>query len=251
MQIRVIQTVPELSRVAAAHAASVLTRAIATQGHARLVAATGNTQFGFLEALTGTPGIDWSRVELFHLDEYLGMAGDHPGSFSRFMRDRLIAHTGIVDHHLIDGAGDPIEVIRMLTAALRSAPIDLAVTGIGENGHLAFNEPPADFETREAFLVVALDETSRRQQVGEEWFARVEDVPTHAITMTVPEILRARNNNCVAHGARKARAVAACFNGAPTPAAPASILATHDAATIYLDPAASNLLLPTVAAARD
>jgi glucosamine-6-phosphate deaminase len=251
MQIRVVQSVPELGRVAAAHAASILTRAIVAQGRARLIAATGNSQFGFLEALTGSPGIDWSRVELFHLDEYLGMPGDHPGSFNRFMRERLIARTGIVDHHLIDGTGDPVEVIRTLTAALRSTPVDLAITGIGENGHLAFNEPPADFDTKEAFLVVALDETSRRQQVGEEWFARVEDVPTHAITMTVPEILKARNIICVVHGARKARAVASCFNGVPTPAAPASILATHASATVYLDPAASDLLLPTVAAARD
>lgn len=250
MQIRVVQSVPELSRLAGAHAAAVLTRAIAAEGRARLVAATGNSQFGFLEALIATPGIDWSRVELFHLDEYLGLPGDHPGSFSRFMQDRLIAPTGIVHHHLIDGTGDPVDVIRTLTAALRSAPIHLAVTGIGENGHLAFNEPPADFDTTEAFLVVALDETSRRQQVGEEWFARVEDVPTHAITMTVPEILEARHIICLAHGTRKARAVASCFNGAPTPAAPASILARHEATTVYLDSAAASLLLPTVAAAR-
>jgi glucosamine-6-phosphate deaminase len=248
MQIRVFKTVPDLNRDAAAHAGSVLKRALETQGRARLVAATGNSQFGLLDELIATPGINWSRVELFHLDEYLGLPADHPGSFCRFMRDRLIARTGIVEAHLIDGMGEPARVIGELTRQLRDAPVDLAITGIGENGHLAFNEPPADFETSEAFLVVKLDETSRRQQVGEEWFARVEDVPTHAITMTVPEILKAREIVCLAHGTRKARAVASCFNSAPTPYAPASMLTAHGHATVYLDAEAASLLLPTVAA---
>ena len=247
MQIRILNTVPELNRQAAAHAASVLTRALASQDRARLVAATGSSQFGFLDELIATPGIDWPRVELFHLDEYLGLPADHPGSFCRFMRDRIIARTGIIHHHLIDGTGDPLAVIRELTGELRRAPIDLAITGIGENGHLAFNEPPADFDTHEAFVVVALDETSRRQQVGEEWFARVEDVPTHAITMTVPEILKAGAIVCLAHGTRKARAVASCFNSAPSPHAPASMLTTHPRTTVYLDSEAGSLLLPTVA----
>ncbi len=247
MQIRVIETVDELSRLAAADAADVLVRAIAARGTARLVAATGSTQFPFLAALTATPGIDWRRVVLFHLDEYLGLPADHPGSFCRFIRDRIIAPTGIVDAHLIDGMGEPAAVIEALTAELRRAPVDLAVTGIGENGHLAFNEPPADFETTAAFKVVALDDISRRQQVGEEWFRRVEDVPTHAITMTVPEILKTGSIVCLAHGARKARAVGACFNRAPSPEAPASALATHAAATVYLDAAAAAELLPGVA----
>ena len=249
MQIRVIGTIEELGRQAAARAAAALTRAIATRGRARLVAATGNSQFVFLDAILATPGIDWSLVELFHLDEYLGLPAEHPGSFSRFMRDRLITPTGIVGHHLIDGMGEPGAVIAALTTALRSAPVDLAVTGIGENGHLAFNEPPADFTTTEAFKVVALDETSRRQQVGEAWFGQVEDVPTHAITMTVPEILKTTEIVCLAHGTRKARAVAACFNRAPSPDAPASILTTHPRATVFLDTAAASLLLPAVEAA--
>jgi glucosamine-6-phosphate deaminase len=248
MQIRVLETVPELNREAAANAAAVLKRALAARDRARLVAATGSSQLGFLDELTATPGIDWSRVELFHLDEYLGLPADHPGSFCRFMRDRLITRTGIVDHHLINGTGDPVAVIRELSEALRRAPVDLAITGIGENGHLAFNEPPADFETSEAFVVVALDETSRRQQVGEAWFARVEEVPTRAITMTVPEILKARDIVCLAHGTRKARAVASCFNSSPTPFAPASMLTTHRHTTVYLDAEAASLLLPTVTA---
>lgn len=248
MHIRILETVPDLNRQAAAHAASVLKRTLESKDRARLVAATGSSQFGFLDELTTTPGIDWPRVELFHLDEYLGLPADHPGSFCRFMRDRLITRTGIVHHHLIDGMGDPGAVIRALTEALRLAPIDLSITGIGENGHLAFNEPPADVETSEAFVVVALDATSRRQQVGEAWFARVDEVPTHAITMTVPEVLKTREILCLAHGTRKARAVASCFNSSPTPFAPASMLATHPHATVYLDAEAASLLLPTVVA---
>jgi glucosamine-6-phosphate deaminase len=166
------------------------------------------------------------------------------------MQDRVIARTGIRTAHLIDGTGKPGAVISALTQELRSAPIDLAITGIGENGHLAFNEPPADFSTTEAFVVVELDETSRRQQVGEDWFARVEDVPTHAITMTVPEVLKARHIVCLVHGTRKARAVSACFNTAATPMAPASALTSHPRATVYLDTDAASLLLPTTATTR-
>jgi glucosamine-6-phosphate deaminase len=248
MLLRVLDSVEELSRLAAAEAAAALTRAITSKGRARFIAATGSTQFPFLDALTTTPGIDWTRVELFHLDEYLGLPADHPGSFRRFIRDRIITPTGIVNYHLIDGDGEPAAVIRALTSELRRAPVDLAVTGIGENGHLAFNEPPADFNTGESFKVVTLDDISRRQQVGEAWFPNVEAVPTRAITMTVPEILRAGSIVCLAYGARKAHAVGACFNAPPSPGAPASVLATHAATTVYLDRDAAVELRPDVLA---
>lgn len=248
MQIHVTTTAEAIDRLAARHAAAVLVQAIAAHGRARLVAATGRSQLGLLDALVGTPGIEWSRVELFHLDEYLGVPADHPAGFSRYMTDRLIARTGITHHHLIDGMRPPEVVILELTRALRAAPIDLALTGIGENGHLAFNEPPADFTTTDAFMVVALDDTSRRQQVGEGWFTRLDEVPTHAITMTIPAILEAREIVCLAHGARKARAVAACFNTPPTPLAPASVLAGHPVATLYLDQDAASRLEPPVKA---
>lgn len=242
MQIRVIPTVQELTQRAAAHAAATLMRVLASGGQARVVAATGSSQLGFLEALTATPGIDWARVELFHLDEYIGLDATHPGSFSRFIRERILVPTGITRYHLIDGTADPARVIPELTGLLRNAPVDLAFTGIGENGHLAFNEPPADFSTSESFVVVTLDEISRQQQVGEQWFGRIEDVPTRAITMSIGQILQAREIICLAHGTRKAAAVAACFNARPTPAAPASILATHPATTVYLDAAAAGRL---------
>lgn len=251
MQIQLSHDAVDVSRRAAAQAAGILTRAIAEVGRARLVAATGSSQFSLLEALVASGGIDWSKVELFHLDEYLGLPADHPASFCRFMRERLIEPAGIRVAHLIDGLGDPADLIPRLTDALRSAPIDLAITGIGENGHLAFNEPPADFTTTDAFIVVALDDTSRRQQVGEGWFTSLDEVPTHAITMTVPAILSARDIVCLAHGTRKARAVAACFNGGLSPAAPASALATHARATVFLDSAAASLLRPAVAGAAD
>lgn len=242
MQIRVIPAVDDLNRVAAAHAADTLRRALADRPTARLVAATGSSQLGFLEALIATPGIDWPRVELFHLDEYIGLPQDHPGSFSRFLTDRLIAPSGIIRAHLLDGMADPAAVIAAVGRELARASVDLAFTGVGENGHLAFNEPPADFDTDDPFLVVSLDDVSRRQQVGEKWFARVEDVPARAITMSVRQILKAREIVCIAYGARKARAVAACFGAAPTPLAPASALTAHAHATVYLDADAAALL---------
>ena len=242
MQIRVIATVDELERTAADHAASTLRQRLSCQRSVRLIAATGSSQIGFLERLIATPEIDWSRVELFHLDEYLGLPANHPGGFRRFILDRIVEPAGIQTFHLIDGTAEPAAEIRRLTALLGSAPVDLAFTGIGENGHLAFNEPPADFGTDESFVVVDLDEVSRRQQVGERWFARFEDVPARAITMTIRQILRTREILCLAHGTRKAAAVAACFSQSPTPLAPASILATHPAATVYLDRDAAALL---------
>jgi glucosamine-6-phosphate deaminase len=235
MQIRVIPTVEALEAAAAAHAASTLVGRLGSQASVRLIAATGSSQIGFLERLVATPGIDWTRVELFHLDEYLGLPADHPGGFRRFIIDRIVQPTGIKTFHLIDGTVEPTLEIGRLTALIGSAPVDLAFTGIGENGHLAFNEPPADFETAASFVVVDLDDVSRRQQVGERWFARLEDVPSRAITMTIPQILRTREILCLAHGTRKARAVAACFGQSPSPMAPASRLASHPGTTVYLD----------------
>lgn len=248
MQIRVIASVAELNRTAAAHAAETLRRALSSRGHARLIAATGSSQLGFLDELVAAGGIDWPRVELFHLDEYVGLPPAHPGSFSRFITDRIVARTGITRCHLLDGSADPQTVMTEVAHELERAPVDVAFTGIGENGHLAFNEPPADFHTDQAFRLVELDEMSRRQQVGEGWFASLDDVPTHAMTMTIRQILKAGEIICLAHGTRKARAVAACFSGPPAPMAPASALATHANATIYLDTSAAALLPSSITA---
>jgi glucosamine-6-phosphate deaminase len=185
--------------------------------------------------LTRLPGIDWKRVEMFHLDEYIGLPASHPASFCRFLQERLIQKTGIVHHHLLHANEDPSEVIRQTGKALLAAPIDVAFVGIGENGHLAFNDPPADFETEEPYIIVTLDEACRRQQLGEGWFATLADVPQRAISMSIRQILKTKQIVCIVPEARKANAVKACFTGEISPLAPASILRTHANTTVYLD----------------
>ena len=242
MDIRILEDRRQIGEEGARQAAEVLKEAISSRGRARMIAATGTSQFELLAVLSADASVDWAKVELFHLDEYIGLAASHPASFRRFLLERLISPTGIRRHHLLDGESDPAVVIGEVTRALREAPVDLACVGVGENGHLAFNEPPADFGTSEAFLVVALDEVSRLQQVGEGWFVSLADVPTHAITMTVPQILEAAEIVCLVPDARKALAVRDCFRGPVTPMAPASVLQRHPRTTVYLDRASAALL---------
>jgi glucosamine-6-phosphate deaminase len=236
-----------LGEAAATQAAAAMTRAIAQRGRARILVATGASAFEYLEALTAREGIDWSRVEMFHLDEYIGLSPDHPASFRRFLMERLIRPTGLERYHFLDGQRDPVAECRRVGAALREAPIDFASVGIGENGHLAFNDPPADFETDEPYLVVELDEACRRQQVGEGWFESLEDVPTRAISISIRQILAASEIACIVPDARKAEAVRNCLAGPVSPMAPASILQTHPNTTVYLD-TPSAALLPRTAA---
>jgi len=238
----------EMARVAADQAASILRDTIQKQGKARLIAATGAAQFEFLEALTTLPAIDWKRVEMFHLDEYIGLPKTHPASFCRFLKERLIQKTGMVHYHLLNGDEDPAEVIRRTGEALQSEPIDVAFVGIGENGHLAFNDPPADFETEEPYIIVTLDEPCRRQQLGEGWFDSLADVPRRAISMSVRQILKTKQILCIVPDARKANAVKACFDGEISPLAPASILRTHPNTTVYLDKNSAALLPPATLA---
>jgi glucosamine-6-phosphate deaminase len=238
----------EMAKVAAGQAAAILRQTIEAQGKARLIAATGASQFEFLEVLTGLPGIDWQKVEMFHLDEYIGLPASHSASFRRFLQERLIQKAGIKKYFLLDGEQDLAEVIRRTSQALLSAPIDVAFVGIGENGHLAFNDPPADFETEEAYIVVKLDEACRRQQLGEGWFATLGDVPRRAISMSVRQILKAKKILCIVPDARKAKAVKACFEGEISPLVPASILRTHPDTTLYLDAQSAALLRPATLA---
>lgn len=239
MQTVIFSSAAELVRYAATHAAESLRRALAAKPLARLVAATGSSQIEFLAALIAAPGIDWPRVELFHLDEYIGLGEDHPASFRRFLQDRLIVPAKIQRTHLLDGLADPATVARDVGRALAAAPVDLLLCGIGENGHLAFNDPPADFDTADPYLIVALDEACRRQQVGEGWFPAIDAVPSRAISMSIRQILAASEIICVVHGARKAEAIAKCFGGGISNLAPASILRTHRRATLYVDTAAT------------
>lgn len=242
MELKVFDDKFSLSKAAAVQAAAAIRKAIQNRGHARVIAATAASQLHFLDALTKAEKIDWSRVELFHLDEYIGLPTTHPGSFRKMLLEQLIQKTGITQYHLLDGDGDALEVVRRVGAAITTAPIDIAFVGIGENGHLAFNDPPADFETNDPYLIVKLDEACRLQQVGEAWFADISQVPTHAISMSVREILKAREILAVVPDSRKAQAVKACFEGEISPMAPASILRTHASATIYLDKSSAALL---------
>ncbi len=242
MKIHVFADSASLGRAAAADGARILREVIRKQGTARFIVATGASQFAFLGALTRRKHLDWARTEMFHLDEYLGLPASHPASFRKYLLERLIRPAGITRYHFLDGEADPAEVCRATGAALNAAPIDVAFVGIGENGHLAFNDPPADFETEEPYRVVELDEACRRQQLGEGWFARLEDVPRRAISMTIRQILKARRILCIVPDARKANAVRACLAGGITPMAPASALRMHSDVTVYLDRDSAALL---------
>jgi glucosamine-6-phosphate deaminase len=230
--VKILPSKAEMAQAAARHAADSLRALLAAKQTVRLLAATGASQFEFLEKLGAEQGIDWPRVELFHLDEYVGLSPTHPASFARYIMERIIEPFGIVRHHLLNGTLDTHAV----AAALASSPIDLAFCGIGENGHLAFNDPPADFETDEPYLVVNLDEACRRQQVGEGWFASLDEVPTQALSISIRQLLKANEIICVVPDARKAAAVKLCLLGPVSPDAPASILRVHPNATIFLEP---------------
>ena len=236
MLLRVFDDKISLANAAAEQAASAIRGAIRERGKARIIAATAASQLEFLTALTRAPGIAWSQVEAFHLDEYIGLASTHPGSFRKMLMEQLLAKTGIPRYHLLEGdAEDPAAAVRKVSQALASAPIDVAFLGIGENGHIAFNDPPADFDSEDPYMIVTLDEACRRQQVGEAWFSDISQVPKRAISMSARQILKAKEILAVVPDQRKAAAVKACFEGEISPMAPASILRRHPNATVYLD----------------
>ncbi len=241
MDIKIFSNAHALGNYAAHMAAEVL-QPISSAGTARIIAATGASQFEFIGALTQAPGIDWSKVEMFHLDEYVGLPIMHPASFRKYLFERLIRPTGIINYHLLDGEGDVAAMCRSTGELLNQAPIDVAFVGIGENGHLAFNDPPADFETNEPYLIVKLDEACRRQQVGEGWYKDLSEVPQQAISMSIRQILKAKKILCIVPDQRKAQAVKVCLEGPVDVHAPASILQTHPDVTVFLDRASASLL---------
>jgi len=243
-KIEILADKYSLGQAAGDHAARSLRRMLGDQKIARLVAATGASQFEFLDALTSAPGIDWSRVEVFHLDEYIGLPSTHPASFRKYLFERLIHKAGITRYHLLDGDGDPRGSVTKIGAELQSKPVDILFAGIGENGHLAFNDPPADFQVTDPYLIVDLNEECRRQQVNEGWFSNLTDVPGKAISMSVRQILRSNEIIVVVPDTRKARAVKACLEGEISPMMPASILRNHPNTTIYLDEDSAALLNP-------
>jgi glucosamine-6-phosphate deaminase len=234
----------EMARDAAVEAADAIRGAISDRGEANVMLATGNSQLAFLVELIQQPDITWERVRAFHMDEYVGLAASHSASFRRYMRERVAAHLPIMEFHYIEGdAPDPEAEAARYAALLRENPLDLTCAGIGENGHLAFNDPPvADFDDPLDVKVVALDEASRRQQVGEGHFATIADVPTHAITVTIPALLLAERVLVIVPEARKARAVREALYGPISTACPASILRRQENAMLFLDLESSTLL---------
>lgn len=243
MLLRVFKDKIAVGRAAADQGATAIRRALAERGRARVIAASAASQLQFLDALTKAPGIDWSQVEVFHLDEYIGLPASHPASFRYYLMEHLVKKTGIVHFHGIAGDdADPAAEAREVGRQLASAPIDIAFLGIGENGHIAFNDPPADFNTEEPYIIVNLDEACRRQQVGEGWFADMSQVPRQAISMSARQILKATELLATVPDQRKAQAVKACMEGEISPMAPASILRRHSNATVYLDTNSASLL---------
>jgi len=245
MLVKCFESGGSLAQAAATQAADTIRHAITRQGHARIILATGVSQFAFLEALTGTAEIDWPKVEAFHLDEYVGIAATHRASFRNILLERVVQKTGTTKFHPIRGdAADLNGMVRELGAELSSEAVDVAFIGIGENGHIAFNDPPADFETEEPYIIVELDQACRRQQVGEGWFAEISEVPKRAVSMTPRQILRSRHIIAVVPDRRKAEAVKATLESEITPMVPASILRRHGDVTLYLDQDSASLFGP-------
>jgi glucosamine-6-phosphate deaminase len=239
LELEICGSALELGARSAQHGARAIRFAVEQRGFANIIVATGVSQFATLAALIGDPGIDWTKVTGFHLDEYIGLPMSHPASFRGYLKQRLVDRVHIGEFHYIDGEGDPEAECRRLNEIIRRHPIDVAFTGVGENAHLAFNDPPADFETEEPYIVVELDDACRRQQLGEGWFPAFEDVPKQAISMSIRQILKSQTIVCCALDDRKAAAVAASIEGPVTPDVPASILQRHPDAWMYLDHAAA------------
>ena len=244
MQVYVFASGQELGTAAAEHTARILTRAVEEHGSARVIVATGNSQLAFVDALRERAEIPWQAITAFHMDEYAGMTDDHPASFRRWIRERIEEPLRPKEVHYL--AGDAVDLAaecRRYEALLRAAPIDLVCMGIGENGHIAFNDPPvADFHDPVWVKIVELDEACRRQQVGEGHFAGLDDVPTHALSLTVPALLAPRALQVVVPEQRKAEAVRKTIGGPISTACPASILREQGHATLFLDSESASLV---------
>lgn len=241
MKIQIFENSIELGKAAAIQCAAIINEAIARQGKARIVLSTGMSQFDTIKALTETD-IDWSKVEMFHLDEYTGLPESHPASFRKYLKERFLSRVNIKQAYLVDGESDPQNVIAFLTNEIRKEPIDLGIIGIGENAHVAFNDPPADFDTEEAYICVTLDDACKRQQVGEGWFATIDDVPKQAISMSVHQIMQCRHIVSCVPFAVKARAIRDTLENQPVNTVPATKLKTHPNWTLFLDKDSASLI---------
>ncbi|UVI27595.1 glucosamine-6-phosphate deaminase [Paenibacillus spongiae] len=234
MQIHILDNADRLGFEAAQASEAVLKQVIAEKGSARIALSTGASQFEFLKHFVRTD-IEWDKVEMFHLDEYIALPEQHPASFRKYLKERFLAHVNIGKYWMVDGEGDAEETIRLLNEEISRAPIDLALIGIGENAHIAFNDPPADFDKADPYHIVNLNDTCKLQQVGEGWFSSLEDVPRQAISMSVKQIMRSlRIISCVPHKT-KAKAVSRTLRSALDPECPATMLKSHPDWQLYLD----------------
>ncbi len=243
MKILISQTREASGRQAATEGGDLVARAIAERGEARIILATGSSQFDMLAALVARTDIDWSRCSVFHLDEYVGLAPTHPASFVGYLTERFVSQVkNLKRFEAIDGLNAPSAELVRLNRAIAGDPIDVAFIGIGENGHLAFNDPPADFSVADAYIQVELDVACRNQQVSEGWFPTFSDVPTHAFSMSIPQILKSRSIICTVPDVRKAEAVRNAVEGPITSLCPASALQQHGDTRLFLDGEAASLL---------
>jgi len=242
MKVEIYNTSHELGKAAGIQAAQLIRSAIEKNGTANIILATGTSQLETLKQLIAEY-IDWSKVVMFHLDEYIGLPVTHPASFRKYLQERFLSKVSSLKAViLIDGEADPQQECERLGELTTAHPIDVALVGIGENGHLAFNDPPADFETETPYIVVNLDDACKQQQMGEGWFRSIADVPQKAISMSINQIMKSKNIICSVPDERKAIAVKNCLEQTLSNLYPASILQTHANCTVYLDKAAASLL---------
>jgi glucosamine-6-phosphate deaminase len=244
MDIVIMPDKRALGKSAASAGAALLRNTLRQRGAANIIVATGASQFEMFDQLVREPDIAWNQVTGFHLDEYVGLPISHPASFRRYLWERFVSRLPLPlrEFHYLDAATDPQGECRRVGDIIRRHPIDVAFVGIGENGHLAFNDPPANFQTDDPYILVELDEACRRQQLGEGWFPTLEDVPRQAISMSVRQIMNSAAIVCTVPDRRKAEAVRNSVEGEVTPQVPASILQQHPKTTLYLDEAAATLL---------
>ncbi|MCB0631402.1 MAG: glucosamine-6-phosphate deaminase [Saprospiraceae bacterium] len=241
MIVEIAENKQQLGQQAAARGAEFINEAIAEKGTANIILATGASQFEMLDALLKIP-VDWAKVRAFHLDEYIGLPATHPASFRKYLKERFADKLLLKEFVYVNGEADPEQECRRLEQLISGSPIDVAFIGIGENAHLAFNDPPADFETEAAYIPVELDEACRRQQMGEGWFKSLEEVPRQAISMAIRQIMKSHTIICSVPDRRKAEAVKNAIKGEVSPQVPASILREHPATWLFLDRESSALL---------
>jgi 6-phosphogluconolactonase/Glucosamine-6-phosphate isomerase/deaminase len=247
MVISITKDAQELGQEAGKAAAETIQKTIEEKGYANVILATGTSQFETLNQLVSEKGVDWSKVVMFHLDEYIELPVTHLASFRKYLKERFIEKVpSLKAVYLINGESNPEAECNRLGELINQHPIDVALVGIGENGHLAFNDPPADFSTQEPYLVVELDELCRRQQLAEGWFISLEEVPAKAISMSIQQIMKSKNIICSVPDKRKAQAVKNCLEHSPNRLYPASILQQHPNCRFYFDESSAALLSPEI-----